>query len=98
MNKIRKAERKLSETAAYRYIFGAVWKLTELIKYGFKWLLRHIIGFLMTAAFIGMIIAAEAFDSGAVTYTAAILFIALLGAAFCVLLRIKISESRGGKK
>lgn len=49
------------------YVFGAL-----------VWLWEHMYELIMVAAFLGMLIAYNAFDSGVISYTTAILFIAVL--------------------
>lgn len=90
MNRIKQAERKLSETAAYRYTAGALMKLAELTKSGCKAILRHIIEILTAAAFVSVIIATNLFDSGKIPLGMVILLLLILAIMVCTFIKIKI--------
>lgn len=95
MKHLRKTEQKGTKTPPYLYILGALMKLTELIKIGCKGILRHFTEALMAIAFAAIIIAGQAFDSGAINYTTAILFITILAVILVALIKVKILEKKG---
>lgn len=95
MKHLSKNEQKGTKTPPYLYILGALMKLTELIKIGCMGVLRHFTETLMVIAFVSIIIAAQAFDNGAINYTTAILFITILVIIFVAL--IKALGKRGEK-
>lgn len=51
----------------------------------------------MVIAFVSIIIAAQAFDNGAINYTTAILFITILAVMLVALIKVKVLEKRGEK-
>lgn len=97
MKHLSKPEQKGTKTPPYLYILGVLMKLTELIKIGCKGVLRHFTETLMVIAFVSIIIAAQAFDNGAINYTTAILFITILIALIVAFIKIKILERRTNK-
>lgn len=97
MNHIRKAEQKCLETRVYRYFVGGLIKLLDMLKSGCKRLIRHITELLMVLSIVGMAVAANAFDSEAINYTTAILFVLILVVLVATLIKVKILESRGEK-
>lgn len=97
MKHLRKPEQEGTKTPPYLYILGVLMKLTELIKIGCKGVLRHFTEALMVIAFVSIIIAAQAFDNGAINYTTAILFITILIALIVAFIKIKILERRVSK-
>lgn len=90
MNHIKQAERKLSETAAYRYIVGALFAIIALLKKGVKAFLKHSIEILTAAAFISVIAVTNLFDSGKVPLGMVILLLLILVVMVCMFIRIKI--------
>ncbi len=88
----RKIENKISGTAAYRYIVGAVYAVVELLKKVLKAFLKHSIEILTAAAVVGAMIAANCFDSGMISYRAAVLFLAILFAMVAILIKIKTDK------
>lgn len=94
MNHIRKAEQKCSQTTAYRYFVGGLIKLLDMLKSGCKRLIRHITELLMVLAVAGMAVTANAFDSKAINYTTAILFILILIVLIATLIKVKILECK----
>lgn len=72
-------------------------KLTELIKIGCMGVLRYFTEALMAIAFVSIIIAAQAFDNGAINYTTAILFITILVVILVALIKVKILVRRANK-
>ena len=98
MKHLRKAEQKCAETAVYRYFFGALLVLLDGLKNVCKRLIRHTTELLIIASILGMVAAANAFDSEAINYTTAILFILILVVLFATLIKVKILECRGDKK
>lgn len=97
MKHLSKPEQEGTKTPPYLYIIGALMKLVELIKIGCKGVLRHFTEALMVIAFVSIIIAAQAFDNGAINYTTAILFITILIALIVAFIKIKILERRVSK-
>lgn len=85
---------ELSETAAYRYAVGFMFKAAEIFKKGILSFISHITEFLMAVSLIGMATAANAFDDNAISYTVAILFITILAVLLASLIKIKILESK----
>ena len=98
MKHLRKAEQKCSETAAYRYFVGGLLVLLDGLKNVCKRLIRHTTELLIVASILGMVAAANAFDSEAINYTTAILFIIILIVLIATLIKVKILECRGDKK
>lgn len=94
MNHIRKAEQKCSKTAAYRYFVGALLVLLDGFKNVCKRLIRHTTELLMVVSILGMVAAANAFDSKAINYTTAILFILILIVLIATLIKVKILECK----
>lgn len=92
MKHLKKAEQKCSETVVYRYFIGAVMKLLEVIKKACKAIISYITELLMAISLIGMVVAYDAFGSGAINYTTAILFFAILAVLIVSLIKIKILE------
>lgn len=97
MKHLSKPEQEGTKTPPYLYIIGVLMKLVELIKIGCKGVLRHFTETLMVIAFVSIIIAAQAFDNGAINYTTAILFITILIALIVAFIKIKILERRVSK-
>ena len=97
MKHLSKPEQKGTKTPPYLYILGALMKLVELIKIGCIGVLRHFTEALMAIAFVSIIIAAQAFDNGAINYTTVILFITILIALIVAFIKIKILERRTNK-
>ena len=97
MKHLSKPEQKGTKTPPYLYIIGALMKLVELLKIGCMGVLRHFTETLMVIAFVSIIIAAQAFDNGAINYTTAILFITILIALIVAFIKIKILERRTNK-
>ncbi len=98
MKYIKKAEHKLSETAAYLFIAGLLICLWDWLKNGCKATFKHFTELLITISFVGMLIAAEAFDNGAINFTVAFLFVLVLGILAITLIKLKFMESRANKK
>lgn len=98
MKYIQKAEHKLSETAVYLFIAGALICLWDWLKKGCKAIFKHFTELLITISFVGMLIAAEAFDNGAINFTVAFLFLLILIVLEVALIKIKILESRANDK
>ncbi len=98
MKYIKKAEHKLSETAAYLFIAGLLICLWDWLKKGCKAIFKHFTELLITISFVGMLIAAEAFDNGAINFTVAFLFVLVLGILAITLIKLKFMESRANKK
>ncbi|MCH5298058.1 MAG: hypothetical protein J1E85_10385 [Ruminococcus sp.] len=96
MKHLQKAEDKRSERA-YLFIVGALMKLVELAKVVCKGVLKHYTETLMVIAFVGIIIAVQAFDNGAINYTVTILFVTILFVLMITLIKVKILEKRGEK-
>lgn len=97
MKHLRKAEQKCSETAVYRYFVGGLLVLLDGLKNVCKRLIRHTTELLIVVSMLCMVCAANAFDSKAINYTTAILFILILIVLIATLIKIKILESRGEK-
>lgn len=98
MKHLSKPEQEGTKTPPYLYILGALMKLAELIKIGCMGVLRHFTEALMVIAFVSIIIAAQAFDNGAINYTTAILFITILAVMLVALIKVKVLEKRGEKQ
>ncbi len=98
MEHLRKAEQKCSETVVYRYFAGALLFLLDGLKNVCKRLIRHTTELLMVASILGMVAAANAFDSESINYTVCILFMLILAILIVTLIKVKILESRGDKK
>lgn len=62
-----------------------------------KRLIRHTTELLMVVSILGMVCTANAFDSKAINYTTAILFILILIVLIATLIKVKILECRGDK-
>lgn len=93
-----KSKYSLSNTKLYLYTFGLFICLSNLTKRALRWIWCHIAELLIAIAFFGMFIAVEAFDSGAINFTVAILFVIVLGVLAIALIKLKILESRANKK
>lgn len=93
-----KSKYSLSNTKLYLYTFGLLICLSDLTKRTLKWLWCHIAELLIAIAFVGMFIVVEAFDSGAINFTVAILFVIVLGVLAITLIKLKLLESRADKK
>lgn len=93
-----KSKHSLSNTKLYLYTFGLLLCLSDLTKRALKWFWCHIAELLVAIAFFGMLIAVEAFDNGAISFTVAILFVLVLGVLAITLIKLKILESRADKK
>ncbi len=94
---IRRLENKIADSAAYRYIFGALFALIEITKISLKAFFNHLIEIFIAAAFILYIITAQAFDNGEIDGVTALLVIAVFVILAMALIKIKIIEI-GGKK
>jgi hypothetical protein len=70
-------------------------KLTELLKNGCMAVLGHITELLILTAFVGMVLAYQAFEMNCINYITMMLFEAILGMFIVALIKIKILESRG---
>lgn len=90
MKRVQKIEDKLSASAAYRYIIGALLAIVALFKKGIKAFLKHSIEILTAAAFVGVIIATNLFDSGIVSFRMVVLLMLILAVLVCTLVKIKI--------
>lgn len=97
MKHLSKSEQEGTKTPPYLYIIGVLMKLVELIKIGCMGVLRYFTETLMVIAFVSIIIAAQAFDNGAINYTTAILFITILAVMLVALIKVKVLEKRGEK-
>ncbi|MEE1219542.1 MAG: hypothetical protein U0L20_06435 [Ruminococcus sp.] len=97
MNRIRKAEDKLSDTKVFRYTFGFMLLLGRILKSGALFVFYYSTEVLMVLSLIGMFVAVSAFESNAINYTICILFITILAVLLITLLKIKIMESEGDK-
>ncbi len=90
MKHIKQAERKLSETAVYLYIVGALMKLYELTKRAVIAFLKHSIEILTALATIGVIVVSNLFDSGKIPFAMVILLLLILGVMVCTFIKIKV--------
>lgn len=90
MKNVRKFENKLADSAAYRYIIGALFAIIALLKKGVKAFLKHSIEILTAAAFISVIAVTNLFDSGKVPLGMVILLLLILVVMVCMFIRIKI--------
>lgn len=93
-----KSKHSLSNTKLYLYTFGLLVCLSNLTKRALKWIWWHVAELLIAIAFFGMLIAVEAFDNGAISFTVTTLFVIVLGALAITLIKLKILESRADKK
>lgn len=94
MKHLKTAEQKCSETAVYRYTVGFILAVASALKKALMFTLKYSTELLMAVAFVGIIIAAQAFESNAISYTVCILFIAILAVLFATLIKIKILEEK----
>lgn len=93
-----KPKHSLSNTKLYLYTFGLFICLSNLTKRALKWIWCHVAELLIAIAFLGMFIAIEAFDNGAISFTVTILFVLVLGVLAITLIKLKLLESRADKK
>ncbi len=90
MRRVRKFENKLSDSAAYRYIVGALIAISALLKKGVKAFLKHSIEILTAAAFVGVIVVTNLFDSGKIPLGVVILLLLIFAIMVCTFIKIKI--------
>jgi uncharacterized membrane protein len=91
---------KKARFSPYQIFIGVLVKIPEIAKRAVVTLWEHITEGLMALAFIGMILAAQAFDNGTINSTIMALFILILIVLFLSLIKVKIleSEKRGENK
>ena len=95
MKHIRKSKFSTLKSTVYLYFIGSVMKLTELLKNGCMAVLGHITELLILTAFVGMVLAYQAFEMNCINYITMMLFEVILGMFIVALIKIKILESRG---
>lgn len=90
MTRIKQIGYKLSETKFYLYLAGLIIMLSDVIKTIFK----HITECLIVLVFSGMLVVAQAFDSGVINFITTAALILILIMIFIILFKIKIIKSR----
>lgn len=90
MKYIRKFEDRLSDSAAYRYIAGALYATALVLKKVAIGFLRHSIEILTAAAFISVLVVTDLFDGGKISFGIVILFLLILTVMVCALIKFKI--------
>lgn len=92
MKHIKHAQDKATDSKIYRYTLGFMLLLKDIIVKTLKLAFKYITELLMVIALISMVVTLNAFDYGAINYTTAILFIAILAVLVVSLIKIKILE------
>lgn len=88
-----KAKHSVNKTPWYMYVLGGSLKAVEYLKKIFLAAVSHITEIGMVVAFVGMIIAYQAFETGCINFITTMLFIAILGLLMMCLLKIKLLET-----
>lgn len=98
MKHLKRAEQKLSNTSGFRWTFGVLRLIPQILLGVLMFLWRRVNFVIMAAAFIGIIVTYAALDGGAINYTCAIMFVGILLALFATTIKILILESKQKKK
>ena len=83
----------INKTPWYMYVLGGSLKAVEYLKKIFLAAVNHLTEIGMVVAFVGMVIAYQAFEIGCINFITMMLFIAILGLLLMCLLKIKLLEN-----